>query len=399
MRRQADTEAARRLADTALNQELTDERRKLALSILIDWEQPLKRDPVHGHWWPSHEGNSLLIRNVIDSMIHPLLEESNPVFQRFAVELIYQYQLSGYRTNLTELATHSNSPSSLRAASLNALDRLDLPFSKQLLHSLMQDNDRAVRLRTMNLFVKRNPTSFLSTFQNVLLHGSIPAQQDVLLVLSTIETSEVTSLLKDFLRQLIAGDVSESLVLDILQSSTARKREELQPLLRQYQNILPADDTLASFLSCLHGGSVEKGRNLFFHNGDIACSRCHRHKGTGGQIGPDLSTIGERLSRLQLLESLLEPNRQIAKGFESIVLTTDQGKILTGILQKEGSGHVDLRTLDGEMIRVPKPLIESMDRTDSAMPGNLTDQINVQQIRDLIAFLKASVSPVPSNTR
>ena len=313
--------------------------------------------------------------------------------------VIHQYQLSGYRTNLTELATHSNSPSSLRAASLNALDRLDLPFSKQLLHSLLQDNDRAVRLRTMNLFVKRNPTSFLSTFQNVLLHGSIPARQDVLLVLSTIETSEVTSLLKDFLRQLIAGDVSESLVLDILQSSTARKREELQPLLLQYQNTLPADDTLASFLSCLHGGSVEKGRNLFFHNRDIACSRCHRHQGTGGQIGPDLSTIGERQSRRQLLESLLEPNRQIAKGFESIVLTTDQGKILTGILQKEGSGHVDLRTLDGEMIRVPKPLIESMDRTDSAMPGNLPDQINVRQIRDLIAFLKASVSPVPSNTR
>ena len=300
---------------------------------------------------------------------------------------------------MTELATHANSPSSLRAASLNALDRLDVPFATQLLHSLLQDNDRTVRLRTMKLLAKRNPTSFLSTFQNLLLHGSIPARQDVLLVLSTIETSEVTSVLKDFLRKLIDGNVPESLILDILQSSTARKREELQPLLLQYQNTLPADDTLASFLSCLHGGSVEKGRNLFFHNGKIACSRCHRHTGIGGQIGPDLSTIGERQSRRQLLEALLEPNRQIAEGFESVVITTDQGKILTGILQKEDSNNIDLRTLDGEMIRVPKSLIDSMDHTDSAMPGNLTGQINVQQIRDLIAFLKASMSPVPSNTR
>src|SRR4029077_17350647 len=58
-------------------------------------------------------------------------------------------------------------------------------------------------------------------------------------------------------------------------------------------------------------GDVTKGRVVFNDASRAACNRCHRVRGQGGDLGPDLSDIGAKFAREHLIESVLEPSRQI----------------------------------------------------------------------------------------
>ena len=56
-------------------------------------------------------------------------------------------------------------------------------------------------------------------------------------------------------------------------------------------------------------------QRVFRTNTIAACFRCHSLDGSGTGVGPDLSTVGGRLSEAQLLESILSPNAALAEGW------------------------------------------------------------------------------------
>jgi len=63
------------------------------------------------------------------------------------------------------------------------------------------------------------------------------------------------------------------------------------------------------------GGDPARGADVFWKHPIAACSACHAIDGQGGAVGPDLSQVGTRLSRAQILQSLLEPNAELAAGW------------------------------------------------------------------------------------
>jgi type 1 glutamine amidotransferase/cytochrome c553 len=65
----------------------------------------------------------------------------------------------------------------------------------------------------------------------------------------------------------------------------------------------------------LEGGRIAEGERVFRTNTIAACFRCHSLDGSGTGVGPDLSTVGGRLSEAQLLESILSPNAALAEGW------------------------------------------------------------------------------------
>lgn len=65
------------------------------------------------------------------------------------------------------------------------------------------------------------------------------------------------------------------------------------------------------------GGDPAAGERLFNDRADLSCSRCHAVKGAGGTVGPALDGIGKRADRAYLLESIVQPNKTLAKGFEA----------------------------------------------------------------------------------
>ncbi len=72
------------------------------------------------------------------------------------------------------------------------------------------------------------------------------------------------------------------------------------------------DEDVASLIK---DGNVANGRDVFFNNQVVACNRCHAFNGQNGGVGPDLTDVGARLTREQLLESILDPNATIAESW------------------------------------------------------------------------------------
>src|SRR5262249_38487016 len=139
--------------------------------------------------------------------------------------------------------------------------------------------------------------------------------------------------------------------------------------------------------SVLLGGAPQRGRNAFFGN-KVACAACHTVKGEGGQIGPDLSTIGAIRNGRDLLESIVFPSASFVRGYEPYVVATKEGRILTGILKRETTEAIYLVTAERTEVRVPRSAIESIDPGKvSIMPQGLDMQMSRQELADVIAYL------------
>ncbi len=124
----------------------------------------------------------------------------------------------------------------------------------------------------------------------------------------------------------------------------------------------------------------------------MSCLRCHKVSGfdgkpTGGEVGPELTGIGSRQNREYILESLVTPDRNIAQGYESIVLGMSDGKIVSGVLRGENDKEVRLMTAEGQLLTVSKQEIEERKRGSSAMPADIITKLSKAEIRDLIEFL------------
>ena len=137
-----------------------------------------------------------------------------------------------------------------------------------------------------------------------------------------------------------------------------------------------------------YAGDVNRGRELFFDQKLAKCSICHKVEGQGGEVGPDLSHVGGKFDRPHLIESLLEPSRQIVEGFRTSVVLTTAGQTLTGVVREQPADAIALYDAAGVKHLVPVTTIEQRETTNvSLMPQGLEQQLSVEQFTDIIAFL------------
>src|SRR5262249_21157984 len=132
---------------------------------------------------------------------------------------------------------------------------------------------------------------------------------------------------------------------------------------------------------------------------EVHCLRCHKVKGEGGEVGPDLSDVGKRQKREYLLESVLDPNKEIAKGFETLVLIMADGRILTGVLKGEDDKEIRLITPDAKMLTADKRQIDERSRGKSAMPDDAAKHLSRRELRDLVEFLASLTGPPPPSAQ
>src|SRR5262249_27505861 len=137
-------------------------------------------------------------------------------------------------------------------------------------------------------------------------------------------------------------------------------------------------------------GDAERGRKLFFDLKGMACAKCHAVAGQGGTVGPDLAGIRLRYSREGLMTAILEPSKTIAQGYETVVITTVEGKILTGVFKGERDDVVSLMDAEGKLHQIANKDIESRKISPvSTMPNGLNEGMTLQDFADVVAYLEA----------
>ncbi|NIP98550.1 MAG: c-type cytochrome, partial [Akkermansiaceae bacterium] len=136
-------------------------------------------------------------------------------------------------------------------------------------------------------------------------------------------------------------------------------------------------------------GDADKGETVF----QKACASCHQLDGIGLAIGPDLATLGDR-SVPALLAGILDPNRAVLDQYVQYVVTTTEGRSLTGIITSETASSFILKQLDGTTVELLRKEIASLVSTGrSMMPEGLEAVVTRDHIADLIAFLNAPRAP------
>jgi len=134
-------------------------------------------------------------------------------------------------------------------------------------------------------------------------------------------------------------------------------------------------------------GNPDRGRQVFF-DAKAQCSKCHRIGNQGERIGPELTGIGNRFSRIHIVESILEPSRTVTPGFQTVAVRLVDGRTASGIRVAETDKSLTLADQKGEKLTLAKDEIEAQQaQPKSTMPDGLAQQLTVEQFRDLVAFL------------
>lgn len=158
----------------------------------------------------------------------------------------------------------------------------------------------------------------------------------------------------------------------------------------------PASDT-AAWLALLdkekdakQAGDAAAGRRVFFSR-VAACSNCHQIDGRGGRIGPDLTLVAGQLSRERLVESILNPSKEIAPQFVAYAIRTEEGATFTGVfVGEDGARNQQFGDAEGKIQRVAAEQIEERKPLEkSIMPENFGQTLTVGELRDLLAFLRS----------
>jgi putative heme-binding domain-containing protein len=142
-------------------------------------------------------------------------------------------------------------------------------------------------------------------------------------------------------------------------------------------------------------GDAEKGRSVFFRTGLNACASCHRVRGRGQWVGPDLSTIGTKYGKDELLRSILNPSASIGYSFRSLVLSLTDGRVITGLPVEENPERIVLKLADGQRVIVRPREIEDRKTSDvSLMPDGLAQTLETEELVNLLSFLSSLREPV-----
>lgn len=127
-----------------------------------------------------------------------------------------------------------------------------------------------------------------------------------------------------------------------------------------------------------------------FMNGLGQCIQCHRVKGGGQSVGPDLDVIGAKRSREQLLRSILQPSAEIDDKYRSHAVLDNAGTVTTGLKVLEDDTDVIIQTADGKSRRIAQNNIEAIKvQAKSLMPEGLAAEMTKQELADLLAFLSS----------
>ncbi len=136
--------------------------------------------------------------------------------------------------------------------------------------------------------------------------------------------------------------------------------------------------------------AADSGRRVFYHPNSAGCFKCHTVHGRGGKIGPDLSTIARSMSREKLIDSILEPSREIAPQFVAWTIETKDGRTISGMIVHENEGKTIIGDAEGKLTEVKTIDIEvRTPQKTSVMPEKLVERMTLQEIRDLLAFLES----------
>lgn len=146
-------------------------------------------------------------------------------------------------------------------------------------------------------------------------------------------------------------------------------------------------------------GDVKKGRDLMLASitEKTQCLKCHTIRGTGGAVGPDLSMIGKKASRENLMESILYPHRAISDQYINWIVETNKGLVLNGLIIEDSPKQLVLRDANAQdHVFKQGEVASKLKSPNSIMPDNLLLFMSESDLVDMVDYLGTLKTPALS---
>jgi len=324
--------------------------------------------------------------------IAPLPQEQGEEAKALALEMVGRFGPRSAAASMLSLADAPHQPGALRVKAATAA--IELGQSKQgqtALQSILIDatNPFAVRRQAAQSLGRLASAEAYAALVSAAPQASAALQRELSLALCTSAGGAQV-----LLETIIAGKASPRNLQD--QVVSERFAQIAGPAEQKKAAAITADlpsveSHLLSLIEQRRRGfagattSLPRGEQVFKKH----CAACHRFGPTGPAIGPQLDGVHKRgVSRL--LEDLLDPNRNVDAAFRTLVVVTDQGKVINGLKLREEGEVLILADQQAKEVRIPRSQIDQRRTSPlSLMPSNLAEALKPQELYDLLAWLQS----------
>ncbi|HWB09570.1 MAG TPA: PVC-type heme-binding CxxCH protein [Pirellulales bacterium] len=292
-----------------------------------------------------------------------------------AADRIFQYAAQQARQTDTEGDTRGQACALLQFAD----DELALPVLAQI---IAQDPDQALKLQAVAALAAHGD----ARVSEVLVKGldrQTPALRRAIINALLSRPKRVGRLLDE----ITAGRLKAS-EMDPLQAGRLRQHSDAS-LRARAEELLAAPAERAEVTQRYRAALEMKadarhGREVFSKN----CATCHRIGSLGVDVAPSIADARTKTQE-QLLLDILEPNRAIDNNYVSYSVTTADGQSLVGVISAETVSSITLKQPEGKVLSLARSDVEEIHSNGvSLMPEGLEKAISIQDMADLISFIK-----------
>ena len=359
-----------------------------SLIVLGEWMTPPGRDRVTGLWRPIDVRSAEVAADALRPAIIALLRDAPEDVRREAIRAAADLKVREAGPELLAMVVAAKVSVATRVEAIKALEKLDAPGLSDAVTVAVADKDGPVRSEGLRVLARLSPEKAIPVLAKVVEVGSPGEKQKAFATLGGIDRPEADAILAKSVDVLAINPAAlASSRLELLAAAGKKTSSEVKDRLARFEAARPKDGPLADHLGELEGGDFDRGRKIYRDNAAVYCVRCHKVGGEGGEVGPELTGIGAKHPRTYLLESIVVPNQAIAQGFESVVVATSDGRILSGVFKGEDDKTLRLISVEGKPIEVAKADIEERKSGASAMPEDLVKKLSSFELRDLVEFL------------
>lgn len=358
-----------------------------ALEALSTWAKPSVHDRVDGRYRGPIVRDITPLENAVLPNMKTLLNSNDPLVQIAAIRTAQRLKSNEQAAEILELLKSSPSEN-VRTECIEALVNMKSDNLGEAMQFALNDKSNNVRARVLdhlpNSDVDHEKAAAL--YSEILMTGSLQEKQSAYKGLGNLKTDKAKDMLSVALSKLATGGIPKELHLDVIEAIRSFKDASLISGLDAYIAKLKESEPLADHLAALHGGDIGRGTALFYEHAQGQCTRCHTVFEYGGNAGPALTGLADRMSGIKILESLVEPSAELAAGYGIAMVETKEGTF-SGLILNEDAESITLKTSGDDNKKIAKSTITNRENLPSSMPpvGEIMTPI---ELRDLTAFLK-----------
>ncbi len=296
---------------------------------------------------------------------------------------------------LEKRITDTNAKAEDRRAAIELLAPRKLPGFAKTLQGLLDDKElRGVAIRALAGYSDATtPAAILAAYPQLTAAEKLDAVQTLAsrvsfakALLDAVEKRTIprADVPVTAARQVLAlNDKASSARLEKVWGKITPASRERAALITKWKGILTEDS--------LKKADPAHGRMLFIKN----CATCHKMFGEGEAVGPEL-TGSQRANLDYVLENVLDPSAVVPREFQMINLTLNDDRVVGGIVLRETKDAVTVRTVNDTLTIPTADIVRRKQTPVSIMPEGLLDQMKPEEVRDLVAYLRAKEQvPIP----